>query len=153
MIILCNIDILYTKPKLNEVFEVLTPIHYMWDTVAVYLNIDEGKRQILRQTNERDDSKMVQVIERWIELNGEGGATPVVWETIIDVVDKFGNKKLSSDIYKYLEKLSQNNSQSNATSLEEQQPVVNSFVSTCCMLICNIVTYLIMNIFKHNDLL
>ena len=122
--ILCNIDILYTEPKVSEVLEVLTPIHHKWDTVAVYLNIDVGKRQGLRQTSERDDSKMTQVIERWIQLNGEGGATPVVWKTIIDVVEKIGNKKLSSDIHKYLEKLSQNKSQSNATSLEGQQPII-----------------------------
>ena len=126
LIILCNTDILYTEPKVSEVLEVLTPIHHKWDTVAVYLNIDVGKRQGLRQTSERDDSKMMQVIEIWIQLNGEGGATPVVWETIIDVVEKIGNKKLKSDIHKYLEKLSQNKSQSNATSLEEEQPVVNT---------------------------
>ena len=119
---MCNIDILYTEPKVSEVLEVLTPIHHYWDTVAVYLNIDVGKRQGLRECNLRDDSKMTQVIEVWIQLNGEGGATPVVWKTIIDVVDKIGNKKLRSDIYLYLEKLSQ----SNATSLEEQQPVVNT---------------------------
>ena len=126
LIILCNIDILYTEPKVSEVLEVLAPIHHKWDTVAVYLNIDDNICQGLQECNLRNDSKMADVVRQWIRLNGEGGATPVLWETIIDVVEKIGNKKLSSDIYKYLEKLSQNKSQSNATSLEEEQPVVNT---------------------------
>ena len=126
LIILCNIDIFYTEPKLNEVLEVLTPIHHKWDTVAVYLNIDDNICQGLQECNLRNDSKMADVVRQWIRMNGEGGATPVLWETIIDVVEKIGDKKLRSDIHKYLEKLSQNKSQSNATSLEEQQPVVNT---------------------------
>ena len=44
------------------------------------------------------------VIEKWLELDGQGGGAPVTWNTIIDVIKGplVQRKDLAMKIYEYL---------------------------------------------------
>ena len=105
----------------HEVLQILSDVEYKWDIIGGHLQIDTNKIEGLRQSNVGNDSKMMQVIQQWIQLDGIE-ATPVTWHTIVHVLEAIKAYDVISNLYEFLEKLPQ----SNATSLEEQQPVVNT---------------------------
>ena len=62
----------------------------------------------LAEANMSDQMKLDCVIEKWLEMNGQGEGAAVTWKTILDVIKGplVHNKALAIKIYEYLKEQS-----------------------------------------------
>ena len=60
--------------------------------------------QGLANTNIQNQSRLDQVIQNWLDMNGQGEGAPVTWITILDVIKGplVQNIALAMKIYEYL---------------------------------------------------
>ena len=60
--------------------------------------------QGLANTNIQNQTRLDQVIQKWLDMNGQGEGAPVTWITILDVIKGplVQNKALTMKIYEYL---------------------------------------------------
>ena len=72
------------EPSFYDVLNALVPIDAKWYEIGLGLEIATNLLEGLQQGHQSNALKLTSVLTKWIELNGE--ATPVTWETIIDVV-------------------------------------------------------------------
>ena len=101
--------------------QVLSDVEYKWDIIGGHLQIDTNTIEGLRRSNVGNDSRMMQVIQQWIQLDGVE-ATSVTWNTIVHVLEAIKAYEIISNLHEFLEKLPQ----SNATSPVEKQLVLNT---------------------------
>ena len=90
------------KPDYNEVLKALVPIHSKWNLIGLGLEVPTDFLNGLQQSHQDNKVKLSDVLTKWIELNGEH--TPVIWETIIDVVKGpyIENYELATEIHESL---------------------------------------------------
>ena len=60
--------------------------------------------QILAESNMSNQAKLDHVLQKWLDMNGQGEGAPVIWNTILDVVrgPLVQNKALAMRIYENL---------------------------------------------------
>ena len=100
--------IIDSKPTKKAVLEQLVCIDAKWREVGNSLGLSSNFLDGLAQSNDSYQIKLEHVIQKWIELDGQSTfdsqASPVTWETILDVVKGPGlqNPALAMNIYKHL---------------------------------------------------
>ena len=60
--------------------------------------------QGLAESNILNQAKLSRVLQKWLEMDGQGEGAPVTWNTIIDVIrgPLVQNNALAMSIYEYL---------------------------------------------------
>ena len=104
-------NILVNKPTKLAVLNHLVCIYAKWREIGNGLGLSSNFLTSLAQSLVSDRIKLEQVIQEWIQLDGQctsdGQSTPVNWKTIIDVIKGplVQNKALAKEIYQYLTQL------------------------------------------------
>ena len=101
-------NIIVNKPTKLAVLNHLVCIYAKWREIGNGLGLSSNFLTSLAQSLVSDRIKLEQVIQEWIQLDGQstsdGQSTPVNWKTIIDVVKGplVENKALAKEMYQYL---------------------------------------------------
>ena len=92
------------RPTLREVLMQLVSIDAKWFKIGEGLGVSYGFLQAFGKTNSSNQVILEHVIEKWLELDGQDGGTPVTWNTIVDVIKGtlVQHKDIAMKIYEYL---------------------------------------------------
>ena len=92
------------KPTRLEVLTQLVDIDASWHSIGDGLGVKDNYLQGLAQRNDSDQTRLGQVIQKWLDMNGQDECAPVTWKTILDVVKGplVQNKTQAMRIYEYL---------------------------------------------------
>ena len=98
------------QPKRHEVLTQLVCIDTLWRNIGNGLGVSFNVLQGLAESNQSNQAKLDQVIQKWLDTNGQGGGAPVTWITILDLLKGplVNNKALAMKIYQSLKKESTN---------------------------------------------
>ena len=89
------------SPEQDDVFKLLKSKSNSWDDIARELQVDVNKRDDLRkEVTFSNDRKLEEVLENWIDSE----TSPVTWNTIIEMLEELGLRKMMKDVKKYLQK-------------------------------------------------
>ena len=118
MTILYLIILTVERPTRREVLMQLAFIKFQWRNIGNGLGVSYNDLQGLAERNDSNQTRLDQVIQNWLDMNGQGEGAPVTWKTILDVVKEapIENITRAMKIYKYLKQSSvQQDSQSEWT--------------------------------------
>ena len=122
-------------PTRRELLTQLACINFLWRNIGNGLGVSYSVLQGLAESNQSNQAKLDQVIQNWLDMNGQGEGAPVTWSTILDVVNGplVQNKALAMTIYEYL-KL-ESSVQQITQSKQVIVPSVISFIQIACIII------------------
>ena len=103
------------RPTRREVLIQLAFINFQWRNIGNGLGVSYNDLQGLAERNDSNQTRLDQVIQNWLDMNGQGEGAPVTWKTILDVVKEppIENITRAMRIYEYLKQSSvQQDSQS-----------------------------------------
>ena len=106
------------RPTRHEVLMQLAFINFQWRNIGNGLGVSYSDLQGLAERNDSNQTRLDQVIQNWLDMNGQGEGAPVTWKTILDVVKEppIENITRTMRIYEYLKQSSvQQDSQSKWT--------------------------------------
>ena len=94
--------LLVEAPGKLDVLKQLVPIDASWRSIGNGLGVEYNVLEGLAESNMSNQTKLDHVLQTWIELDGQ--ASPVIWKTIINVVNGplVQNKALAKEICLYL---------------------------------------------------
>ena len=92
------------KPTRCEVLTQLASIDALWRSIGEGLRVSDNFLQGLAESNISIRTRLGHVIQKWLDMDGQGEGAPVIWNTIIDVIKGplVQNKALAMKIYDYL---------------------------------------------------
>ena len=92
------------QPRRLEVLTQLVCIDTLWRSIGNGLGVSFNVLQGLAESNQSNQEKLDQVIQKWLDMNGKDEGAPVTWITILDVLKgPLVNKKaLAMKIYQSL---------------------------------------------------
>ena len=104
MTVLYLIILTVERPTRREVLMQLADIDALWHEIGVGLGVSYNVLQRLVYSNMPDRRKLGDVIQNWLDMNGQDEGAPVIWNTILDVVKGplVKKKALAMKIYEYL---------------------------------------------------
>ena len=104
MTVLYLIILTVERPTIHEVLMQLVCIDALWYEIGVGLGVSYNVLQRLVYSNIPDRRKLGDIIQNWLDMNGQDEGAPVIWNAILDVVKGpfVQNKSLALTIYKYL---------------------------------------------------
>ena len=108
MTVLYLIVLTVERPTRREVLTQLACINFQWRNIGNGLGVSYSDLQGLAECNDSNQTRLDQVIQRWLDINGQGEGAPVTWDTILDVVKKppVQNITQAMKIYIYLKQSS-----------------------------------------------
>ena len=104
------IFLLAVKPTLHDVLMKLACISASWREIGYGLRLSHNNLKYLAESNLSKETRLGEVIQLWLNMNGQGGGAPVTWMTILNVLEgPLVNKKaLAMEIYQSLKEESCN---------------------------------------------
>ena len=101
------------RPTRREVLMQLAFINFQWRNIGNSLGVSYNDLQGLDERNNSNQARLDQVIQNWLDMNGQGEGAPITWNTILDVVSKppVQNITRAMGIYEYLKSTVQQYSQ------------------------------------------
>ena len=92
--------------------------------------------------------RLSEVIENWLDMNGEGKGTPVKWITILDVIKGplVNNKAHAMTIYEYLK---QESSAQQITPSKLDNTIFSCYIYIDCLHNDSMITKEIVNLLCH----
>ena len=104
MTVLNVIVLTVERPTRREVLIQLADVDALWHDIGDGLGVNFNDLQGLANANMQNRTRLSHVIQNWLNMNGQGEGTPVIWKTILDVVKGplVKNKALATIIYEYL---------------------------------------------------
>ena len=98
------IVLLVAQPKRHEVLTQLVCIDTLWRNIGNGLGVSFNILQGLAESNQSNQAKLDQVIQKWLDMNGKDDGAAVTWITILDLLKGplVGNKALAMKIYQSL---------------------------------------------------
>ena len=92
------------RPTRCEVLTQLASIDALWRSIGDGLRVSDNFLQGLAESNISIRTRLGHVIQKWLDMDGQGEGAPVIWNTIIDVIKGplVQNKALAMKIYDYL---------------------------------------------------
>ena len=116
MTVLYLIVLTVERPTRYEVLNQLSCINASWYEIGDGLRVGYNVLKGLAESNMSNQTRLGEVVQKWLDMNGQGEDVSVTWRTIIDVVKGplVQNKAHAMTIYKYfkLENSVQQNTQS-----------------------------------------
>ena len=96
--------LLAVKPSRHEVLIQLACISASWHEIGDGLGVSYNKLRGLAQSPLENQTRLGDVIQHWLDMNGQGGCAPVTWITVLDVLKGplVNNKALAMEIYQSL---------------------------------------------------
>ena len=100
------IFLLVFQPKRHEVLTQLVCIDSLWHNIGIGLGVSFNVLQGLAESNQSNQAKLDQVIQKWLDMNGKDDGAPVTWITILDLLKGpfVKNEALAMKIYQSLKK-------------------------------------------------
>ena len=88
------------RPELHRLVELLDPVCTEWDVIGCQLGVNI---EIIDDVNKSDETKLKEVIEKWVETK----STPTTWNKIIEVVKGpvIQSPDVARKIQEYLEQI------------------------------------------------
>ena len=74
------------RPTIHEVSKQLAFINAQWWNIGIGLGVSFNDLQGLLTSNQLNQTKLDHVIQKWLDMNGQGEGAPVTWNTILNVV-------------------------------------------------------------------
>ena len=74
------------RPTIHEVSKQLAFINAHWWNIGIGLGVSFNDLQGLLTFNQLNQTKLDHVIQKWLDMNGQGEGAPVTWNTILNVV-------------------------------------------------------------------
>ena len=98
------IVLLVAQPKRPEVLTQLVCTDTLWRNIGNGLGVSFNILQGLAESNQSNQAKLDQVIQKWLDMNGKDDGAPVTWITILDILKGplVDNKALAMKIYHLL---------------------------------------------------
>ena len=92
------------KPTKHEVLIKLACISASWNDIGNGLRLRHNDLKGLAQSYSSNNTRLGEVIQLWLDMNGEDGGAPVAWITILEVIEGplVNNKALATEIYQSL---------------------------------------------------
>ena len=92
------------QPKRPEVLTQLVCIDTLWRNIGIGLGVSCNVLQGLAESSQSNLAKLDQIIQKWLDMNGQGEGAPVTWRTILDLLKGplVNNKALAMKIYQSL---------------------------------------------------
>ena len=104
MTVLYLIVLTVERPTRREVLTQLACINFQWRNIGNGLGVSYNDLQGLAERNDSNKTRLDQVIQKWLDMNGQGEGAPVAWMTILDVIKGplVKNMTQALTIYEYL---------------------------------------------------
>ena len=92
------------RPTRYEVLNKLTCIDASWRSIGEGFGVGYNVLKGLNESNKPNQTRLSEVIQKWLDMNGQCEGAPVTWITILDVVKGplVQNKALAMTIYENL---------------------------------------------------
>ena len=74
------------RPTRREVLTQLVCIDFQWRNIGNGLGVSYNDLQGLAECNDSNQTRLDGVIQKWLDMNGQGEGAPVTWMTILDVI-------------------------------------------------------------------
>ena len=96
------------RPTRREVLTQLACINFQWRNIGNGLGVSYNDLQGLAEHNDSNQTRLDQVIQNWLDMNGQGEGAPVTWMSILDVINGplVQNITHAMTIYEYLKQRS-----------------------------------------------
>ena len=109
-VILLLIFLSDVKPTKYEALMKLACISASWHEIGDGLRLRHNDLKDLTQSNLPNKRRLGNVIQLWLDMNGQDGCAPVTWSTILNVLKGplLNNKSLAMEIYQSLKENSSN---------------------------------------------
>ena len=104
MTVLYLIVLTVEKPTRYEVLNKLACIDASWRSIGEGLQVSYNVIKGLDESSKPNQTRLSEIIQNWLDMNGRGEGAPVTWITILDVVKGplVQNKALTMKIYEHL---------------------------------------------------
>ena len=104
------IFLLAVKPTKHEVLMKLACISASWHEIGDGLRLRHNDLKGLAQSYSSNETRLGDVIQFWLDMNGQDGGAPVTWITILNVLEGplLNNNALAMEIYRLLKVESSN---------------------------------------------
>ena len=116
MTVLYLIILTVERPTRHDVLIQLECIDASWRSIGEGLRVSFNDLKGLDESNMSNQARLSAIIQKWLDMNGQGEGALVTWKTILDVVKGpfVQNKAQAMTIYDYLKQESslQQNTQS-----------------------------------------
>ena len=102
--VLYLIVLIVERPTRREVLIQLAEVDASWRSIGDGLGVSDNVLQGLANENMENKTRLGHVIQKWLDMNGQGEGAPVTWMTILDVVKGplVQNITQAMTIYEYL---------------------------------------------------
>ena len=104
MTVLYLIVLTVESPTRREVLMQLANIDALWRSIGDGLGVSNNVLKGLAESSMSNQTRLGEVVQKWLDMNGQGEGTSVTWITILDVVKGplVQNKAHAMKIYEYL---------------------------------------------------
>ena len=104
MTVLYLIVLTVERPTRRDVLMQLVDIDALWRSIGDGLGVSNNVLKGLAESNMSNQTRLGEVVQKWLDMNGQGEGTSVTWITILDVVKGplVQNKAHAMKIYEYL---------------------------------------------------
>ena len=86
MTVLYLIILKVERPTRREVLIQLSCIDASWRCIGEGLGVGYNVLKSLDESNKPNQTRLSEVIQTWLDMNGQGEGAPVIWSTILEVV-------------------------------------------------------------------
>ena len=92
------------RPTRRDVLIQLVDIDALWRSIGDGLGVSNNVLKGLAESNMSNQIRLGEVVQKWLDMNGQGEGASVTWITILDVVKGplVQNKAHAMTIYEYL---------------------------------------------------
>ena len=104
MTVLYLIVLTVERPTRYDLLIQLADIDASWRSIGEGLRVGYNVLKGLDESNKPNQTRLSEIIQTWLDMNGQGESAPVTWMTILDVVKGplVQNKALAMKIYENL---------------------------------------------------
>ena len=104
MTVLNLIVLTVERPTRYEVLNKLAFIDASWRSIGEGLGVGYNALKGLDESNKPNQTRLSEVIQKWLDMNGQCEGNPATWSTILDVIKEplVQNKALAMKVYENL---------------------------------------------------
>ena len=114
------------RPTRYDVLNQLACIDASWRSIGEGLRVGYNVLKGLDESNKPKQTRLSEIIQTWLDMNGQGEGAPVTWMTILDVVKGplVQKKDLAMKIYENLKQ------GSSVQQITQSKYIIQSLITT-----------------------